>query len=142
MTPSLAWMCAIALLAQPSARTADTVGNLLPLSPYELLATAVVTASRRAEGREQMRDRRHKSLADLREDLPGVDFQRATRSSRYNNFVFQGHVSNNKILILLDGVCIDHPAGGKIPVAEIRIDECRHRPVAHGARLTAQCPAV
>ena len=129
-TPALAWVCALALLAQPTARAADTVGSLLPLSLDELLATPVVTASRRAEGREQtpshimvftreqMRDRRYKSLADLLEDLPGVDFQRATRSAQYNNFVFQGHVSNNKILILLDGVRIDHPAGGKIPVAE------------------------
>lgn len=113
----------------PAAAT-DNVLPLLPLSLEELIATPVVTASRRQEGREQtpahimvitreqMRDRRYKNLADLLEDLPGVDFQRGTRSSQYNNFVFQGHVSNNKLLILLDGVRIDHPAGGKIPIAE------------------------
>ncbi len=104
--------------------------TLLPLSLEELIATPVVTASRHAElreqtpahvmvvTREQIRDRRYKNLADLLEDLPGVDFQRGTRSSQYNNFVFQGHVSNNKLLIMLDGVRIDHPAGGKLPIAE------------------------
>ena len=114
----------------PPTVAAESLLPLLPLSLEELIATPVVTASRRQEGREQtpahimvitreqMRDRRYKSLADLLEDLPGVDFMRGTRSAAYNNFVFQGHVSNNKVLILLDGVRIDHPAGGKIPVAE------------------------
>ena len=109
---------------------ASNVSALLPLSLEELIATPVVTASRREEGREQtpahimvitreqMRDRRYKSLADLLEDLPGVDFQRGTRSAQFNNFAFQGHVGNNKLLILLDGVRIDNPTGGKIPVAE------------------------
>ncbi len=109
---------------------AEGVSALLPLSLEELIATPVVTASRRQEAREQtpahivvitreqMRDRRYKNLADLLEDLPGVDFQRGTRSSQFNNFTVQGNVSNNKLLILLDGVRIDHPAGGKIPVAE------------------------
>lgn len=122
----LALLCA----GPGGAAAADSVAALLPLSLDELIATPVVTASRRQQSREktpahivvitreQMRDRRYKSLADLLEDLPGVDFQRGTRSTQYNNFVFQGHVSNNKLLILLDGVRIDHPAGGKIPVAE------------------------
>jgi outer membrane receptor protein involved in Fe transport len=121
---------ALAVLASAQAGAADNVLPLLPLSLDELIATPVITASRRAEARErtpahivvitreQMRDRRYKNLADLLEDLPGVDFQRGTRSTQYNHFVFQGHVSNNKLLILLDGVRIDHPAGGKIPVAE------------------------
>ena len=130
--PSLSTLgLAAALGACPAAGlAADSVSALLPLSLEELIATPVITASRRREGREQtpahimvisreqMRDRRYKSLADLLEDLPGVDFQRGTRSSQYNNFVFQGNLSNNKLLILLDGVRIDHPAGGKIPIAE------------------------
>jgi len=118
------------LLAGGPALADDNVLPLLPLSLDELLATPVTTASRHAEAREQtpahiivitreqMRDRRYKNLADLLEDLPGVDFQRGTRSTQFNHFVFQGNVSNNKLLILLDGVRIDHPAGGKIPVAE------------------------
>jgi len=118
------------LLAGSPALADDNVLPLLPLSLDELLATPVTTASRHAEAREQtpahivvitreqMRDRRYKNLADLLEDLPGVDFQRGTRSTQYNHFVFQGNVSNNKLLIMLDGVRIDHPAGGKIPVAE------------------------
>ena len=117
-------------IGAPVSAAPDNVLPLLPLSLEELIATPVITASRHAElreqtpahvmviTREQIRDRRYKNLADLLEDLPGVDFQRGTRSSQYNNFVFQGHVSNNKLLIMLDGVRIDHPAGGKLPIAE------------------------
>lgn len=121
---------ALALAAGQSAGATDNVLPLLPLSLEELIATPVVTASRHAElreqtpahvmviTREQIRDRRYKNLADLLEDLPGVDFQRGTRSEQYNNFAFQGHGSNNRLLIMLDGVRIDHPAGGKLPIAE------------------------
>lgn len=108
----------------------NDVQNLLPLSLDELLATPVVTASRHQENRtsspahilvftrDQIRERRYKNLADLLEDLPGVDLQRGTKSSAYNNITFQGNTSNNKFLIMLDGVQIDHPVGGNIPVAE------------------------
>ena len=108
----------------------ENLQNLLPLSLDELMATPVVTASRPQEARErvpahimvftrdQIRDRRYRTLADLMEDLPGVDFQRGTRSAQFNHFAFQGHLSNNKLLILLDGVRVDQPAGGKIPVAD------------------------
>ena len=104
--------------------------ELLQLSLEELLDIPVMTASKRMEVRtdtpahlivitaKQIRDRRYRNLADLLEDLPGVDFMRGTKSSAFNNFSFQGHESNNKLLILLDGVRIDHPAGGKIPVAD------------------------
>lgn len=89
-------LAAIALAftaSQPAAAASDNVAPLLPLSLEELIATPVITASRRQEGREQtpahimvitreqMRDRRYKNLADLLEDLPGVDFQRGTRSA-------------------------------------------------------------
>lgn len=113
------------------AHAADNeVRELLPLSLDELFATPVITASRHQESRtdspahilvftrEQIRERRYRNLADLLEDLPGVDMQRGTKSSAYNSFTLQGHISNNKMLILLDGVRIDHPAGGKIPVAD------------------------
>lgn len=128
--PMIAWGLAICCAMAMPAGATESILPLLPLSLEELIATPVITASRRQEGREQtpahimvitreqIRDRRYKSLADLLEDLPGVDFQRGTRSAVFNNFVFQGHVSNNKLLILLDGVRIDHPAGGKVPVAE------------------------
>jgi outer membrane receptor protein involved in Fe transport len=108
---------------------AEQVLGLLPLSLEELFATKVITASRRAESREQtpahilvitgeqIRDRRYKNLADLLEDLPGVDFMRGTKSSLYNNFSFQGQSSSIKLIIMLDGVRIDHPAGGRVPVA-------------------------
>ena len=115
----------LANAAQPN----DEFHELLQLSLEELLEIPVMTASKRMETRgdtpahlvvitaEQIRDRRYRNLADLMEDLPGVDFMRGTKSSAFNNFSFQGQVSNNKLLILLDGVRIDHPAGGKIPVA-------------------------
>ena len=84
-----------------------------------------VTASRRREGREQTHPTSWSSPASrcvtgatrtwpICSKTAGVDFQRGTRSAQYNNFAFQGHISNNKILIMLDGVRIDHPAGGKI----------------------------
>ena len=123
-------LIAFSLLTLNTVHAAEDVLALMPLSLEELIATPVTTASRRSEvreqtpahimvfTREQIRDRRYKNLADLLEDLPGVDFQRATRSAQYNNFVFQGHLGNHKLLILLDGVRIDHPAGGKIPIAE------------------------
>lgn len=107
----------------------EQVLGLLPLSLEELFATKVITASRRAESREetpahilvitkeQIRDRRYNNLADLLEDLPGVDFMRGTKSSLFNNFTFQGQSSSIKLIILLDGVRIDHPAGGRVPVA-------------------------
>lgn len=108
----------------------EQVLQLLPLSLEELFATKVMTASRRMEAREQtpahilvytreqIRERRYNNLADLLEDLPGVDFQRGTRSSQYNYFSFQGQISNVKLIILLDGVRIDNPVGGSIPIAE------------------------
>lgn len=120
--------CSGRLLAAPPS-DADLM-RLLPLSLEELISTPIVTASRRIEARDhtpahvvvvtrqQIRERRYRNLADLLEDLPGVDFMRGTKSSSYNNFSFQGKNSNNKLLIMLDGVRIDHPAGGKLPVAE------------------------
>lgn len=124
--------CSLLLLlcAPLSAVFAQDVMRLLPLSLEELINTPIVTASRRVElrdhtpahvmvvTREQIRERRYRNLGDLLGDLPGVDFMRGTKSSSYNNFSVQGYNSNNKLLIMLDGVRIDHPAGGKIPVAE------------------------
>jgi outer membrane receptor for ferrienterochelin and colicins len=124
-----------ALLGCASAASAANSMNaelrqLMPLSLDELINVPVVTASRQTENRdhtpahiivitrEQIRERRYRNLADLLEDLPGVDMMRGTKSSAYNNFTMQGSNSNNKVLIMLDGIRIDHPSGGKIPVAE------------------------
>lgn len=106
------------------------VERLMPLSLLELINIPVVTASRQAEKRDntpahivvvtraQIRERRYKNLADLLEDMPGVDFQRGTKSSQYNQFAVQGYVGPNKLLVMLDGVRIGHPAGGNFPLAE------------------------
>lgn len=130
VTGMVALIMAAGSSAAASMPDSDGLSSLLPLTLDELIATPVITASRHRERRdstpahimvftrEQIRDRRYQSLADLLEDLPGVDFQRGTRSGLFNHFAFQGHLSNNKLLILLDGVRIDHPVGGKIPVAD------------------------
>lgn len=109
---------------------AQEVDALLSLSLEELVSLPIVTASRRSEARDhtpahvivitqrQIRERQYRDLADLLESLPGVDFMRGTRSARYNNFSLQGYTSSNKLLIMLDGVRIDHPTGGRVAVAE------------------------
>lgn len=126
---ALAW-----LLAGNDARAAEPleadVDRLMPLSLLELINIPVVTASRQRETRDQtpahimvftrqqIRERRYRNLADLLEDLPGVDFMRGTKSSAYNNFTVQGYVGPNKLLVMLDGVRIGNPAGGAFPLAE------------------------
>ncbi|OGB82180.1 MAG: TonB-dependent receptor [Burkholderiales bacterium RIFOXYD2_FULL_59_8] len=104
--------------------------QLMPLSLLELINLPVVTASRQLETRdqtpshilvftrEQIRERRYNNLADLLEDLPGVDFMRGTKSSAFNNLTVQGHSGPNKLLVMMDGVRIGNPAGGNFPIAE------------------------
>lgn len=122
------------MAASPNAFAAASIeadlDKLMSLSLMELVNIPVVTASRRHETRdqtpshivvitrEQIRERRYKNLADLLEDMPGVDFQRGTKSSQYNQMSVQGYVGPNKLLVMLDGVRIGHPAGGTIPIAE------------------------
>lgn len=103
---------------------------LLEMSLDELINIPVTTASRKAESRdqsaahimvvtrEQIRQRRYKNLADLLEDMPGVDFQRGTKSSQFNQFTVQGHLGPNRLLVMMDGVRINHPGGGNYQVAE------------------------
>lgn len=117
-------------LAKASSSIEAEAQKLMSLSLSELINLPVVTASRQAEmrdqtpshivvvTRQQIRERRYMNLADLLEDMPGVDFQRGTKSSQYNQFAVQGYVGPNKLVIMLDGIRISHPAGGNIPVAE------------------------
>lgn len=130
----LGWLCLPVVCATPGvwAQTPaeDDLDRLLPLSLVDLIRIPVVTASRQKETRDQtpshlmvvtrqqIRDRRYKNLADLLEDMPGIDFMRGTKSSQYNQFTVQGYTGPNKLVIMLDGVRIGHPAGGNIPVAE------------------------
>jgi outer membrane receptor for ferrienterochelin and colicins len=104
--------------------------RLAALSLDELINLPITTASRQLESlvdtpahvrvitRQQIQERRYRNLADLLEDLPGVDFMRGTKSSAYNNFAVQGYAGPNRLLIMQDGVRVGHPAGGNIPVAE------------------------
>lgn len=136
-------------LAQQAALAGDPLESdldkLMGLSLMELINTPVVTASRQSEtrdqtpahivviNRQQIRERRYKNLADLLEDMPGIDFQRGTKSSQYNQFAVQGYVGPNKLVILLDGVRISHPAGGNIPVAEnLALYQARQVEVLYG----------
>ncbi|MDD2914508.1 MAG: TonB-dependent receptor [Gallionella sp.] len=104
--------------------------KLYSLSLEDLINMPIVTASRQNETRdqtpahimlitrEQIRERRYKNLADLLEDMPGVDLMRGTKSSSYNNFTVQGNAGSNMLMIMLDGVRVGHPVGGTFPVAE------------------------
>lgn len=124
---ALGWLPA---RANPSVPIEAELDRLMPLSLAELINIPVVTASRRQETRdqtpahivvvtrEQIRERRYKNLADLLEDMPGVDFMRGTKSSQYNQFSVQGYTGPNKLVVMLDGVRIGHPAGGNFPLAE------------------------
>lgn len=128
-------MAAVCAAAEAStdgsaARADAEINKLLSLSLTELIEIPVSTASRRLETRDaapahilvftraQIRERRYQNLADLLADLPGVDFQRATKSSQYNQFSIQGATGPNRLVVMIDGVRIGHPAGGNIPVAE------------------------
>lgn len=127
---TLAGLPGVALAAAPSASIEAELDRLMPLSLLELINIPVVTASRRQETRDQtpahivvvtraqIRERRYKNLADLLEDMPGVDFMRGTKSSQYNQFSVQGYTGPNKLVVMLDGVRIGHPAGGNFPLAE------------------------
>ncbi len=124
--------CLAAMLFSAPAWSAEAgdVTRLLGLTLEDLINTPVVTASRQSEKRsqtpahiivitrEQIQERRYHNLADLMEDLPGVDFMRGTKSSAYNNFAMQGYNGSNKILVMLDGVRLGQPAGGSFPIAQ------------------------
>ncbi len=123
-------LAALFICAPTWAADETDISHLLSLSLEDLINTPVVTASRQSETRsqspahimvithEQIRERRYRNLADLMEDLPGVDFMRGTKSSAYNNFSVQGYGGSNKLLVMLDGVRVGHPAGGTFPIAE------------------------
>ncbi|WP_353571094.1 TonB-dependent receptor [Candidatus Albibeggiatoa sp. nov. BB20] len=108
----------------------DYSDYLLSLSLEELMSTTITTASRRKEHikdtpstvvvitKQQILTRRYINLADLLRDLPGVDIQKVSDETRYNNITLRGHLGNNKFLILQDGIRIDSPTGEIIPVAD------------------------
>ncbi len=120
----------LAPLAQAGSSVEADVERLAPLSLMELIRTPLVTASRQPESRDQtpshiivvtrqqIRERRYKHLADLLQDMPGVDFMPGTKSSQYNQFTVQGYTGPNKLVVMLDGVRLGQPAGGNFPVAE------------------------
>jgi len=130
LQPLCLCLAALTICSPTWAADEADISHLLSLSLEDLINTPVVTASRQSEKRsqspahiivvtrDQIRERRYRNLADLMEDLPGVDFMRGTKSSSYNNFSVQGYAGSNKLLVMLDGVRVGHPAGGTFPIAE------------------------
>ncbi|HQQ69292.1 MAG TPA: TonB-dependent receptor [Alicycliphilus sp.] len=128
LTLALAGLAGQPLWAQDTLET--DAQRLMSLSLQDLIATPVVTASRQEESRDQtpaqilvitraqIRERRYKNLADLMQDLPGVNWQGGTKSSQFNQFALQGYVGPNRLLILMDGVRIVQPAGGTFSLAD------------------------
>lgn len=127
----LAYLAFFISLTSSLAQAKETdLSSLLELPLDDLIAVPIITASRQVETRhdtpahvmvvtrKQIQDRRYKNLADLLEDLPGVDFQRGTKSSQYNQFAMQGNLGPNRLLVLMDGIRIAHPSGGNYPLAE------------------------
>lgn len=122
-----AFLCGL-LIGQ--AQAAEDISGLMDLSLDALINIPVITASRNTETRdqtpahimvitaEQIRSRRYKNLADLLADMPGVDFQRGTKTSQFNQFTINGNLGPNRLLVLIDGIPISQPAGGNYPVAE------------------------
>lgn len=60
---------------------------------------------------KQINDRGYKNLEDLLRNLPGVDLQEYAAIDNYNVITMRGASSNNKFLILKDGVRLSTPAG-------------------------------
>lgn len=122
-------MLLCSLLASP-AHAVEDISGLMDLSLDALINIPVITASRNTETRdqtpahimvvtaEQIRSRRYKNLADLLADMPGVDFQRGTKTSQFNQFTINGNLGPNRLLVLIDGIRITQPAGGNYPLAE------------------------
>ena len=93
------------------------IGRPAPDGPVrqDLIEPPVVTASRQIETRdqtpaqilvitrEQIRERRYRSLADLMRDLPGVDWQGGTKSSQFNPVCRAGLCGAEQALIPMDG---------------------------------------
>ncbi|WP_353570826.1 TonB-dependent receptor [Candidatus Albibeggiatoa sp. nov. BB20] len=106
------------------------ITQLLQLSLMELLDVSVTTASKMEESvkdtpvatlvitQQQIQDRGYRNLLDLMQDLPGIDVHKYSSQVRYHTVVMNGHVGNDKFLILQDGVRIDSPTGETIPIAD------------------------
>jgi outer membrane cobalamin receptor len=108
----------------------ERLTKLASLSLDELVEVYITTASKSSEklhdtpatviviNREQIEKRRYISLIDLLRDLPGVDVQRGSRATYFNDVTFRGHAGTNKFIILQDGVRMSSPTGENTPVAE------------------------
>jgi outer membrane receptor for ferrienterochelin and colicin len=95
----------------------------LNLSLENSMQTQVITSSKYIEKAvdspanihiitaKQIDDRGYKNLEDLLRNLPGVDLQEYAAIGNYNVITMRGASSNNKFLILKDGVRLSTPAG-------------------------------
>lgn len=97
--------------------------DLLNLPLEDLIHTQIVTSSKYLEKAidspanihiitaKQINDRGYKNLEDLIRNLPGFDLQEYAAIGNYNVTTLRGASSNNKFLILKDGVRLSTPAG-------------------------------
>lgn len=104
--------------------------DFLELSLENLLNTRVITTSKYLEKStdspanihvitaKQINDRGYQNIEDLIRNLPGVDIQEYAMVGGYNVITMRGAKSNNKFIILKDGVRISPPAGEINAIAE------------------------
>jgi iron complex outermembrane receptor protein len=67
--------------------------------------------------KQQIRERGYVNLADLMEEMPGVDVNRNT-TGVYTQISIRGHGGNNNFLIMQNGSRISSPTGELIPVQD------------------------
>lgn len=120
----------ISILWPGSGNSQDlSIDTLREMSLSELMEVEVVTPSKSARRlsaapanvivvtRQQIRERGYVNLADLMEELPGVDVNRNT-TGVYTQISVRGHGGNNNFIIMQDGIRTSSPTGELIPVQD------------------------
>jgi len=110
--------------------TKQTMGDLGLLNLKDLMNIKVQTASRHEESRKdtpaqtvvitrnQIKQRRYRSLLDLMQDLPSVDVQKRNDVTQDHTVALRGQINHRKFLILQDGVRLTTPGGDNLGIAD------------------------
>lgn len=108
---------------------AEFNNDFLGMSLAELMQVDVVTPSKSVRQvsqspanvivitKQQINERGYVNLADLMEEMPGVDVNRNT-TGVYTQISIRGHGGNNNFLIMQNGSRISSPTGELIPVQD------------------------
>ena len=127
------WLCAsiAALLCDASAENSATLPSLEGASIDELLnvrVTTVTTASKRAEkstaapgtviviDKNDIRLRGYSNLKDVLRDLPGMETSEYVFTELGTQVAVRGVLSNNKIVVLVNGMRVNPPGGEYFPL--------------------------